>query len=156
MTDCVVLIDGSRARFFQVANARGAAGARETKLDEVHDMINAGRRLRPSERMGDTRPGLSREFRGMPTHGMDDHRDDNQRELDRRFASDVIDALARLAREHAWNTALLVAPPGMLGLVRPEAERLRSAGLEIETLDRNLTGMAPRDALRVLAARELA
>lgn len=68
----------------------------------------------------------------------DDHRDAHARELDRRFAREVIAEVDRIAREQAHDRVVLVASPAMLGELRAVNAALLRPELVVDHVARDL------------------
>jgi protein required for attachment to host cells len=143
----VVLADARRARLFEVSRHRGQAGAIEPELVELCDLVQPERRLRPGERLSETRPGSRQAGPGHPGsgHAVDDGRDANIAEGDRRFASEVAAQVAALCKERSIKRLLVVAPPRFAGHLR--AQDVGAACGEVEVITLDLSGLTPPRAL---------
>jgi protein required for attachment to host cells len=83
---------------------------------------------------------------------LDDHREQHQAEGYRRFARRIADATERFATEHEAQRLLLLAPPRLLGVLRPALDPKRLAVTEI---GEDLSGQPLKQIHEVLAARGL-
>lgn len=144
---CVVTVDASRARFFALEVHNAAPNGRLTRLVEIEDLANAGRRQREGEMFSSSRPGVNSAPGGFTgrgvQHGTDDRRGDHIDELDRRFAVDIIDALARHVTELGAQRAVLVADPSMLGQLRTAMARDSKLQVEVSELRKDLSWQTP-------------
>lgn len=159
---CVVALDASRARFFaldvikqQAPRASKVSKTPTTKLIEVHDMANPGRRQHAGDAFTDSRPGLNQASGGGPAHGVDDGRDRHLAELDRRFAADISAALAELIESMGASHAILTASPHMLGMVRQQLGNGAKLGAKLSELPKDLSRMTPAALHDYLADAEL-
>ncbi len=144
-TTAVVLADAARARIFTVEKVPGQAGVPTPALIEQICLVNPARRQRPSEKQADTRPGSRRAAGGSGVgHAVDDRRDAHADELDRRFAEEVVDALAKFQD----SRFVVAAPPKLLGMLRDRA------GTDAATyLPLDLSRLTPARALEQLQAK---
>ena len=140
---CVIAADAGRARILTLDV--GSADEQATHLIEVADLTNPARRTRDSDLFSDTRPGLRREGAHGPRHAVDDGRDRQRDESDKKFAELVADQA-----EVAWSNfaachIVVVAPPRMLGILRPVVARHQTGATrcEVDELDRDLCRLAP-------------
>lgn len=156
---CVVTMDASRARFFalevQEANGQGQL----TRLVEIEDLANAGRRQREGEIFSSSRPGLNAgpggvTGRGMQ-HGTDDRREHHMDEFDRRFAVEVADSLSRHVAELDASRAVLIADPNMLGVMRTAMSRESKLDVEVSEVKKDLSWLSPAEVHDRLAEQEL-
>jgi protein required for attachment to host cells len=147
-TFCVAVADASRARLFHLEPAELPV------LTEVEALVNPERRMRASEVMAESRPGLRQSpGKGGPRHGVDDHRDAHAREVDRKFASLVGEAIAGLHRERG-GAVVVVASPAMLGHLRETSAEVLRATAATE-LARDVTGLSPSELHDYLASESL-
>lgn len=144
---CVVTVDASRARFFALEVHNAAPNGRLTRLIEIEDLANAGRRQREGEIFSSSRPGVNSAPGGFTSrgvqHGTDDRRGDHIDELDRRFAVDIIDALGRYVTELAAQRAVLVADPTMLGHLRNAMSKDSKIRVEVSEVRKDLSWQSP-------------
>ncbi|WP_428264856.1 host attachment protein [Haliangium sp.] len=152
---CVLTLDASRARLFGLEVQRGPGGESLTKLVEVEDLANPGRRQRASEAFTDSRPGMHGGAGGGPGHGLDDGRDAHLDELERRFTVDVVAALGRQVQALGASRAVIAASPRMLGHLRETIGGQSKLGVEIDELGKELTKLSPVELHDHLAKDEL-
>ncbi len=130
---CIAIIDAARARIYTY-DAGDPDGASEQVLREEIDLVNPGRR--GHDLFSDSKSGPKQQGSGRGT--TDDHRDGHFAELERRFARQIIDEVARIAGERAFPHVLLVASPRMLGVLRTLDQALRAPSLTLEYVERDL------------------
>lgn len=156
---CVVTVDASRARFFALEVQDSAPRGRLTRLVEIEDLANAGRRQREGEIFSSSRPGVNSSAGGFTgrgvQHGTDDGRGDHIDELDRRFAVDIVDALSRYVTELEAGRAVVVANPTMLGQLRNALARDSKLKVEVSELKKDLSWQSPVDVHDRLAEEGL-
>jgi protein required for attachment to host cells len=144
---CVITVDASRARFFALEVHDAAPHGRLTRLIEIEDLANAGRRQREGEMFSSSRPGVNSAPGGFSSrgvqHGTDDRRGDHIDELDRRFAVDIIDALGRYVTELDAQRAVIVADPTMLGQLRNAMSKDGKLKVEVSELKKDLSWQSP-------------
>jgi protein required for attachment to host cells len=156
---CVVTVDATRARFFALDVQEAPAQGRLTRLVEIDDRANAGRRQREGEIFSSSRPGLNSAPGGFSgrgvQHGTDDRRVNHIDELDRRFAVDIIDALSRHVSELGAQRAVVVANPTMLHQLRTAIARESKLTVEVSELKKELSWQSPVEVHDRLAEAEL-
>jgi protein required for attachment to host cells len=144
---CVITVDASRARFFALEVHDAAPHGRLTRLIEIEDLANAGRRQREGEMFSSSRPGVNSSAGGFTgrgvQHGTDDRRGDHIDELDRRFAVDIIDALGRYVTELDAQRAVIVANPTMLGQLRNAMSKDSKLKVDVSELKKELSWQSP-------------
>lgn len=147
---CIAVFDATRARLYTFETFAAAPGSHSQELTERIDLVNPARHSLPSERYSDTRPGTKVSSNGR-SYAVDDGRDANTRDLDRRFAAEVAAALASEVREQGCHRAIVVASPRMLGHLRSTAGVL-PPGLPIDEVGRDLTRLGSAQVHDHLAA----
>jgi protein required for attachment to host cells len=142
---CVIAADAGRARILTLEINESSDSAQPTSLVEISDLSNPARRARDRDLFSDTRPGLRREGAHGPRHAVDDGRASQRQEADKRFAELVAEQAEAAWRRHPTCHVVLVAPPRMLGTLRPALARRHPcpATSEIEELDKDLSQLAP-------------
>jgi protein required for attachment to host cells len=161
---CIAVVDAARARIFNYDEDASPGD----ELREVHDLSNAGRRLKGSEMFSEARPGLAssgsqrrtgangnRSDSGVPGSAYDDHRAAHVDELDSRFAKEVVDTIDQIVREQKLVYCVLVAPPKMLGTLRRCNGILHRADLETQEVARDLTTVTQAQLHDQLAALDI-
>jgi protein required for attachment to host cells len=150
----VIVADASQARLYSLQQQSMDSGNVMTRLSSMREFDHPERRLRPSERLSDSRPGTHRAYAGGPAHGLDDRRDNEEVELDRRFAARIMDEARDALRDHAAARLIVAASPRMLGLLRKESELTSRDDLELIELDKDLTKLSVSALHDYLAKRD--
>lgn len=112
MSTWIVIADGWHAR---VLREPVPGGALEQALPE--DLVNTAARGFSRER-GDDRPGRAFDPGAGSPHAMEPREDPHQRE-ERRFAEQVAKVINAAAERKSFERLVIVAPPRMLGDLRP-------------------------------------
>jgi protein required for attachment to host cells len=141
---CVVIADGSRARFFRLMPAEIPEMESGPNLVEFADLVNPEHPIQNKELWSDNKTGRNRGSSGSP-HGYDDHRDQHQEEYERRFARNVAETAANCAQTGGIKQFILVAQKRMLGYLRAEITPLSREGVEIRDLAKDLSKLNPLD-----------
>lgn len=142
-TITIVVADAGRARLLTLqpfVDPRDGG----SRLVERANLVDPGRRLPPSELLSDPRPGNSQSPTGVG-FTVDDHREDYLRELDRRFASEVMRQAMEIVNSTGSYRLVIVASPRMLGLLRDQTSNLRRRVLDVQVdeVARDLTHESP-------------
>ncbi|HEY0483266.1 MAG TPA: host attachment protein [Kofleriaceae bacterium] len=111
---CIAIVDGARARIYSYDRTAGSDAVRSAPVGVLHEVVD---------------------LRAAAT---EDHRDPHTAQSERRFAGQVIAALARMTREQAFDHVLVVAPPVMLGALRGVAGELQRPELVVDYVARDL------------------
>lgn len=151
---CIAVVDAARARVFTFEELDGRDGVLNQDLRERVDLVDPDRRMRASELFSDTRPGADRAPSGRG-FAVDDHRDGHLRELDRRFAADVMARIAEVVRAYRCDRLVLAASPGMLGKLRKRASRRLVREVSLDEVARDVTHLSPSQIHDYLAERSL-
>lgn len=152
---CVVTLDSSRARFFALDIHDEPPNGRLTKLIEIEDLANPDQRQQDHEVFTESRPGLRIAYGGGPTHGTDDRRGGHRDELDRRFATDIVEALARHVGALEARRAVVVASAQMLGFLREAMRGSRKLDVDVAEVKKELSWVSPPELHDRLAQDEL-
>jgi protein required for attachment to host cells len=152
---CIAVVDACRARLYTYQQAADPG----QQLQEVRDLANPGRRLRPSELFSESRPSNKAPGRPGPMRERgstsDDHRDDHLDMLDARFAKEVMDEIDKLVGEGGYGHLILVASPKMLGELRRADGVLKRYGLVVDEVPRDLAKLTAAQLHDHLASLEL-
>jgi protein required for attachment to host cells len=125
----ILIADGGCAR---VLTSTGA----EHHFTEVPG-LNFVAELPANHELGTERPGRSHESQGHVRHAIEPHVDKHA-QLKRTFVAGVLDTLANKHLEGAFDRLIIVAPPAVLGMIRPELKaRLRD--VTVHEVDKDLT-----------------
>jgi protein required for attachment to host cells len=145
---CVAVIDAAHARFFSYTREDDG----RSTLEELEDRVNPGRQAHgifAERQFRNAPPGNPRAPRA---NTVDDHRTGYIEELETRFARELVAELTRIVRADAFVRVILVAPPRMLGRVRPELDPLRRTGVALEEISQDLTRLTSPQVHDHLAA----
>lgn len=137
----VVIVDATVARLLTYESDDRTGTGEGGQLIEHQVLRNPERRLRASEALSETRPGLSRAPAG-PAFGVDDHRERHQRELEERFAAEIIRNLGDLLADRPASRIVIASGPNMLGVLRRALTSL-SAHLPFDDIPLNLARETP-------------
>lgn len=152
---CVVAADGAHARILTL-DAANVHDASPTPLVEIADLSNPARRAKDGELFSDSRPGLRRESGQGVRHAVDDRRDSQRQEGDKRFAEMVAAEAEAVWSSHPTCHLVVVAGPRMLGNLRPAIARRRNGTpVDVRELDRELSWMSPAALHDALAGASL-
>jgi protein required for attachment to host cells len=153
---CVIAADAGRARILTL-EAGSSSDEAAAHLVEVADLSNPARRTRDSDLFSDTRPGLRREGAHGPRHAVDDGRDRQRDESDKKFAEQVAEQAEAAWCHFAACHIVVVAPPKMLGILRPVLARHQRGvtRCDVDELDRDLSRLAPSALHDALAEAQL-
>ncbi len=117
MKYCVVVANGSRARFFTLKRPQIPeleSGPRLIEQAEISDP-----ELKQHARdLWTEKPGKNRGKSQAQSHVYDDHRDSHQAEYERRFVQVVAERAARFAHEHEADNLVLCSIQRQLPLLR--------------------------------------
>jgi protein required for attachment to host cells len=140
----IAVIDGSKARIFSVEVEEEVVGRpRRSKLIEIEDLVQPGHRAKAKDQFSESRPGLRSGGNGSGGHGVDDHRDANKANADRKFIAEVFTSISKRASEHNHRRLIVAAGPEVLGVARSEKHRL--GNIEVVELAKHLTGLSPHE-----------
>ncbi len=144
-TYCILVADGTRARLFALDPDARAPGVSGPDLVEYEDRVNPEHELAGHDKYSTTRTGENLNPRKGPTHGYDDHRAQEEREHERRFAQDIAQhAVKFAAAEHAAHL-VVVAEKRMLGLLRAALVLPAHPKFELRELAKDLTHFSAAD-----------
>lgn len=149
---CVVVTNGSRARFFTLQAAEFPELESGPNLVEHNHLINVERGNGTHELWSETKTGRNRAPNGGPAHGYDDHRTRHADEYERRFANDIADECSRLSRSEQASDVVLVSQKRMLGFLRGAMEN-RVNGVNTHEVAKDLSKLSVQ-ALHAHLARE--
>jgi len=119
---CVLVADAARARVLTLEVDAESIGPATSELVEVVKLTNPMMRTLDSAAVSDSGSGRRGGAR-TPLHSTPDHRDHRRRDLERHFAARVAEEAAAVWQRYPSCELVVVAPPVMLGLLRPAIER---------------------------------
>lgn len=132
-TFCLVVADAARARVYSIAPPDDDDPRRGIAFTERADLINSERRRPLGDALSD-KPGMSYSPTGRG-FGLDDHRRQRTREVDRRFAVDIATAARTAIHATAAGRVVVIASSRMLGLLRQSLQLGRDVVVEDHALD---------------------
>ena len=136
---CVVVADGTRARFFTLEAAQLPGMESGPNLIEKNDLVNSEAESSGRELWTDTKSGRNTTSASGMAHGYDDHRDRHMDEFLRRFADQVSAEAMRLAQEQKARHLLLISSKRMLGFLRGSLVVPPKTDIRINELAKDLT-----------------
>ena len=128
---CIVVADGSRARFFSLDPASPRAHELGPLLIEQESLISE---MQHRHHPGDVveEADHSRAASGGAGRNDDTTRTDHDREIQRKFAAEVIGHAAKWVTEWDAKSVIFVADARMLGELRKHMGRLRNVAIREE------------------------
>lgn len=139
---CVVVAEGSRARFFTVERSEIPELESGPNLVECKTMANPEHKAHDQAIYSDVRGGRNRSAHGS-AHGYDDHRRQHDAEMERRFARDIARELDQLARGNGTQRIVLCAEKRMLGYLRPSLQGALHPEIELREVAKDLAKLTP-------------
>ncbi len=143
-THCVVICNGSRARFFTLEQAAHPAESGPNLL-ERSDLVNPEAMASGKDTWTETKSGRHAAPGAGGAHGYDDHRDQHEDEFMRRFASEVSAEAVRLAQSSKAKCLVLAASSRMLGFLRNTLDLPATARIEVKEIAKDLIKFSPQD-----------
>lgn len=147
---CVVVAEGSKARFFTVEHPEVPELESGPDLIERKTMANPTHQAHGEEILADLRAGRNRTPNGS-AHGYDDHRDGYDAECERRFAREIAQELDTMARSNGTRRVVLCAEKRMLGFLRPNLHQAIPSGVDLHEVPKDLAKLSPRKLQEHLA-----
>ncbi|WP_290653410.1 host attachment protein [Aquisalimonas sp.] len=148
---CVVVAEGSRARFFTVEPPELPELQSGPDLIERKTMNNPDHQSHGEDLLADVRSGRNRPANG-PGHGYDDHRDQYDAECERRFAREIAQELDTMTRRNGTRRVVLCAEKRMLGFLRPTLQHAIPKGVDLHEVPKDLAKLSPRKLHERLAS----
>jgi protein required for attachment to host cells len=148
----ILVAGGTRARFISVEVPADAELDGGPHLIEHDDLVNPDGDV-PARVLFSDRSG--RAHGGAVSHGLDDHRDQHQAEIERRFARRVIDAAEQFRSGRAVQRLVIVAECQLLGKLRAELDPKRWRDAEVVELAEDLSRQSLRQIHAALAQHGL-
>jgi protein required for attachment to host cells len=150
----IMVAGGARARFISVEVADDEQLDGGPRLVEHAEMVNPDGEL-PARGLFSDRSGRAHASSVGAAHGLDDHRDQHQEEIDRRFARRIAETAERFVADQGIVRLVVCAEPRLLGRLRTELAHKRWRNVEVVELGEDLTRHPLRQVQEVLARREL-
>lgn len=150
---CVVVADGSRARFFTLKDADIPEIQSGPNLVEMMDLTNPEHSMQGNELWTNSKSGRNRSSASGQSHGYDDHRQQHEEEIEKRFATSIATECARLSKE-SGASLILVSPKRMLGHLRCAMES-KLNGVNTQELAKDLSKLSTLQLHEHLAKERL-
>jgi protein required for attachment to host cells len=151
---CVIVVNGSRARFFTLESAQFPELESGPNLVEKKSLVNPEKEMHDSDLWSDNKTGRNRAANGGPAHGYDDHRSQHGAEYERRFASSIADECHKLSKAQKASDVILVSQKRMLGYLRTAMES-KLNGVNTAELAKDLSRLSPIELHEHLARENL-
>ena len=147
-----ILVAGStRARFISVEVPDDAELDGGPRLVEHADLANPDGDV-PARGLFSDRSGRAH---GAAAHGLDDHRDQHQAEIERRFARRMVDAAGQFVTAQGVQRLVVAAECQLLGKLRAEIDTKRWRDVELVELAEDLSRQSLRQMHGALAQQGL-
>jgi len=146
---CVVVAEGSRARFFTLEQSDIPELEGGPDLVEHDSMLNTEHRVPQDQIYADS--GGRNRSPGGPSHAYDEHRDQHDADTEQRFARDIAGRLAELIKHSGARRAFLCAEKRMLGFLRPALQEQTNDSAEVHEVSKDLAKLKPREIHERLA-----
>ncbi len=151
---CIMVADGARARFFALELSEDPEIDGGPHLVEHRDLVNPEADV-PQRALFSDRSGRGHGSPGGSAHGLDDHRDHHMEEIERRFASRLVEETQRFVAERDARRLIIVAGPKLLGSLRSELNGARRSAVEIVEVPEYMANSPALEIHRALASRQL-
>ena len=151
---CVLVADGTRARFLVLEPAQSSRPESRPQLVEKKNLINPNLDIAGRDLWSDPKTGRGRAGGGGPAHGYDDHRDRHEDEFERRFARQIAEEAASFVHGRIDEQLLVAAQKRMLGFLRPELKRCLKE-VRVRELAKDVSKLNPTELYNHLAERNL-
>lgn len=161
---CVVVTELARARIFTLESSDAPEVENSPYLLERKTLINPQHKAHEGDIWEETRRGAHREHQGsqsgrqptgIPHQNFDEHRDNNERRANERFARDVVADLKEVVERHNIQHVVLCAENQMLGALRPKLEALSTDKIRLDEVNKDLTNLSSRELHKKLADDDL-
>jgi protein required for attachment to host cells len=113
----VAVMNGSQARFFTLDSTALSQYESSPKLVEHEGLSDSTKALLGQELWANIKTGRNRGSNGQ-AHSYDDHRENHEIELGKKFANKISRALLNLVKDYKATQLILVAEPQVLGRMR--------------------------------------
>jgi len=142
MKYCIVVANGSRARFFSLQDSEIPAVESGPNLVD-HGEVNDPLLKQKAQDLWSERSGKNRSSGGGQGHGYDDHRDQHAAEMERRFIHSVAERGARFAKREKATTVLVVGSPRQLPVLTDTLDSLLHGQPKVEGYSKDLAKLTP-------------
>ncbi|HHP7229944.1 MAG TPA: host attachment protein [Xenococcaceae cyanobacterium] len=113
----VAVIDGTQARFFTLDSTATSEYESSPNLIEHQGLSDSTQELHGQELWANVKTGRNKGSNGQ-AHSYDDHRQNHKIEFERKFASNINNALLKVIDQSQAKNLILVAEPQILGIMR--------------------------------------
>ncbi len=144
----VAVVDGAHARFLTFSTAEFPDTELTSSHLTEHSSLNSAEKPLAVKREADNPIGRKH-------HGQRHDRPKQSAEMDRRFASLVVEQLNSVAQDARSQQIVLAAEPHVLGHLRELIPSHFSAAVEIRELAKDLCRLRPHDLHQYLAGKKL-
>jgi protein required for attachment to host cells len=152
---CVLVADGTRARFLTLEPAQSSKPKSGPPLVEKKNLINPNLDIPGRDLWSDPKTGRGRAAGGGPAHGYDDHRDQHKDEFERRFARQIAEETASFVHNRRDEQLVVAAQKRMLGFLRPELKRCLKEQVRVRELAKDFSKLNPTELYKHLAELNL-
>ncbi len=152
---CVVVADGTRARFFSLEPSDLPTGETGSNLVEHEDLISTEKEVPGTQMWTDTKSARGASRLGAPAHGYDDQRDRHEDEFERRFARRITEETVRMAQQQKAAHLVLVAETRMLGFLRDALDVPAHVSFDVHELAKDVTKLTSSELHEYLVGANL-
>jgi protein required for attachment to host cells len=145
----ILVAGGTRARFISVELPEDAELESGPRLLEHDEVVNPDGGI-PARGLFSDRSGRAH---GAASHGLDDHREQHQAEMDRRFARRIVEAADRFCAARGVQRMVIAAECQLLGKLRAELDPKRWRNVELVELAEDLSRQSLRQIHAALSQR---
>ena len=143
----ILVAGGTRARFISVEVPDDADLDGGPHLVEHAELVNPDGEI-PARGLFSDRSGRAH---GAASHGLDDHRDQHQEEIDRRFARRMVESADQFIQTQGVQRLVIAAECQLLGKLRGEIDLKRWRDVELIELAEDLSRQSLRQMHGALA-----
>jgi protein required for attachment to host cells len=141
MKYCVVVANGSHARFFRMETPQFPELESGPHLFECKSLSEPELKDR-GQNLWSGRTGKNRSGRYSGTHGYDDHRERHAEEYERRFVQLIAEEAAKFSKAQSADEVILVGMQRQLPQLRSAVEQ-HTQSTRIKELPKDLSKLAP-------------
>lgn len=150
---CIVVADGGRARLFvPVVGDQTPDGV---TLVERESLVNPDYRAHGADSPGRTKSERVTNRQAGDVHPIEARRDQHRLELERRFAREIAQHVARFMQGRSDGSVVLVAEPRLLGLVREPLRNALNQGVELKELAKDYSRLSAAELRDQLALHRI-
>lgn len=137
----ILATDGARARFFRLQETDTPEVEGGPDLVETQAQINPELELHGGNIFSATKSGSYRSPGNGKTHAYDDHRSSHFKEAQKRFAHKIAEDLTKEAEKPGTKEIVIIAPPPMLGDLRPSLKELKNKDFTLHEVRKDMAKM---------------